>query len=222
VSQIRPALTALLALTCAVALIFALWPQIDLAVARFFFAGGGFIGQTSFERFARAFFNVTPFVILAGFAGLYALRRFGVATPYAPSGRALIFLIATMAIGPGLVVNLGMKDHLHRPRPIHVQEFGGPDEFRPWYRFDGACSRNCSFVSGEAAEGFWMVAPASLVPPPWRGLAIAAALAFGVGASVLRMAFGGHFLSDVVLGGLLTLLIVELARMLLWRNKNAS
>ena len=45
----------------------------------------------------------------------------------------MIFLIATIAIGPGLIVNLGFKDHWHRPRPVHTQEFGGPDEFRPWY-----------------------------------------------------------------------------------------
>jgi lipid A 4'-phosphatase len=218
----RPTLSVLLALICASALIFALSPQIDLAVARFFYADGGFIGHTLFERFARAFFNVTPFVVLAGFGALYAFRRYGVATPYAPSGRALVFLIATMAIGPGLVVNLGMKDHLHRPRPIQTQEFGGTDEFRPWYRFDGACSKNCSFVSGEAAEGFWMVAPALLAPPPWTGLAIGAALMFGAATSLLRMAFGGHYLSDVVLAALIMLLIIEASRFILWRGKDPS
>ena len=30
------------------------------------------------------------------------------------------------------------------------------------------------------------------------------------------MAFGGHYLSDVLLGGLVTLIIIEIARMLLW------
>ncbi len=30
------------------------------------------------------------------------------------------------------------------------------------------------------------------------------------------MAFGGHYLSDVLLGGLVTLIIVEIARMLFW------
>jgi lipid A 4'-phosphatase len=214
----RRYILALLALTGAAALIFALWPDLDLAAARYFFGGSGFIGHTAFERFARAFFNVTPFVVLAAFAGLYALRRFGVATPYAPDGRALIFLIATMAIAPGLVANLGLKDHSHRPRPVQTQEFGGQYEFRPWYRFDGGCIRNCSFVSGEASEAFWMVAPASLAPPPWRGAAIGAALVFGATTSLLRMAFGGHYLSDVVLAALLTLLIIEATRWALWRD----
>ena len=109
-----------------------------------------------------------------------------------------------------------MKDHLHRPRPIHVREFGGHDEFRPWYRFDGACRKNCGFASGEASSAFWMVAPALLAPPPFRAPAIAAALAFGVAASALRMAFGGHFLSDVLFGGLISLIVVFAVRRALW------
>ena len=80
----------------------------------------------------------------------------------------------------------------------------------------GECKKNCSFVSGEAATGFWMVAPASVLPPPARGPALVAAFAFGIGASLLRMAFGGHYLSDVLLGGLVTLIIIEIARMLIW------
>jgi membrane-associated phospholipid phosphatase len=32
----------------------------------------------------------------------------------------------------------------------------------------------------------------------------------------LRLAFGGHFLSDVLLGGLIALLVVLVARRLLW------
>jgi len=145
-----------------------------------------------------------------------AIRWLGEHLRWAPDGRSVVFLIATIAIGSGLIVNLGLKDHAHRPRPVHVVEFGGHDEFRPWDRFDGACRKNCSFVSGEAASGFWMVAPALLTPPPWRGPAVVGGLIFGAGASLLRMAFGGHFLSDVLLGGLISLLVILIARGLLW------
>ena len=128
----------------------------------------------------------------------------------------MIFLIATMIIGPGLIVNLGLKDHWHRPRPVQTQDFNGASPFTPWYDSDGACRKNCSFVSGEASTGFWMVAPASVLPPPWRGPAIVAAFAFGFGASLLRLAFGGHYLSDVLLGGLITLIVIEIIRRLIW------
>ncbi len=43
---------------------------------------------------------------------------------------------------------------------------------------------------------------------------MAAALAFGVGASLLRIAFGGHYLSDALLGGLISLIVIVLARWL--------
>jgi membrane-associated phospholipid phosphatase len=196
--------------------VFAIWPELDLAGARYFYHDGGFFGRDNVERFGRDFFRVTPFVVLVAYAALWLARRLGVWRRWAPSGRAVIFVIATMIIGPGLIVNLGLKNHMHRPRPVQTQEFGGPSEFQPWYEDDGACKKNCSFVSGEAATGFWMVAPASVAPPPWRGPAIVAAFVFGIGASLLRLAFGGHYLSDVLLGGLITLIVIEIVRRVIW------
>ncbi len=204
---------ALAALTL---VLFALRPDLDLRVAHYFYDGGGFIGQTAGQKLLRAILGDAWAVVLALYAALWLLKRRGRWRGWAPTGRAMIFLIATVAIGPGLVVNLSLKDHWHRPRPINTQEFNGPNPFKPWYETDGACRKNCSFVSGEAATGFWMTAPASVLPPPWRGPAILAAFAFGVCASLLRMAFGGHFLSDVLLGGLVTLIIIEIARALIW------
>ena len=204
---------ALAVLTLAV---FAIWPGVDLAVSHRFYDGGGFIGHDALARLGRDFFRVTPFVVLALYAALWLAKRKGARLGWAPSGKAVVFLIATMAIGPGLIVNLGLKDHWHRPRPYQTQEFGGPDPFRSWYEEDGLCKKNCSFVSGEASTGFWMVAPASVLPPPWRAPAMAAAFAFAIGASLLRIAFGGHYLSDVLLGGLVTLIVIELARKVIW------
>ena len=108
------------------------------------------------------------------------------------------------------------KDHWGRPRPYQTQDFNGTSAFKPWYETDGDCKRNCSFVSGEASTGFWMVAPASLLPPPIRTPAMIAAFVFGAAASVLRLAFGGHYLSDVLLGGLFTLVIIEITRRVIW------
>ncbi len=196
--------------------IFAIWPGLDLAGARYFYHGGGFFGRDDLGRLIRDFFRVTPFVVLAAYAGLWLARRWEFNIRWAPSSRGLIFLIGTMIIGPGLIVNLGFKDHWHRPRPVQTQNFNGPDPFVPWYDDNGGCKKNCSFVSGEASTGFWMVAPASVLPPPWRGPAILAAFAFGLGAGLLRLAFGGHYLSDVLLGGLITLIVIEVVRRLVW------
>jgi lipid A 4'-phosphatase len=210
------ALFVYIALAALALAVFAIWPELDLMGARYFYHQGGFFGRNDFERFGRDFFRVTPFVVLAAYAALWLAKHRGVRLPWAPSGRAMIFLIATMAIGPGLIVNLGFKDHWHRPRPVQTQDFNGPNPFVPWYDDNGGCKMNCSFVSGEASTGFWMVAPASVLPLPWRAPAIVAAFAFGFGASLLRLAFGGHYLSDVMLGGLVTLIVIEVVRRLVW------
>jgi len=196
--------------------VFAIWPELDLTVSHLFFWDGSFDGDGLPDHLARDFFRITPFVVLAAYAALWLAKHLGVSLRWAPSGRAVIFIIATMVIGPGLIVNAGFKDHWHRPRPAQTQDFNGPSPFRPWYEDNGACQRNCSFVSGEASTGFWMVAPASVLPPPWRGPAIVAAFAFGFGASLLRLAFGGHYISDVLLGGLITLIVIEVVRRVIW------
>ncbi len=198
-----------LAMTLLTGLVFGLAPELDLVVAKAFWReGGGFIGVTPLGEMLRSIFYVAPFWILGLTALGWILRRLGLPWLWLPSGRAVLFMAATLAVGPGLLVNEGLKDNSHRPRPVQTLEFGGKWEFRPWYRFDGQCARNCSFVSGEAASAFWTVAPAMLTPPPIRPLAIATALTFGVATSALRIAFGGHYLSDVLLAGLFTLLIV--------------
>ena len=212
----RSALAIYVALAALTLIVFAVWPGLDLSVAHDFYRHGSFFGDDRFLRFARDVFQVTPFVVLAAYAALWLAKRLGMRLGWAPSGRAVIFLIATIAIGPGLIVNLALKDHWGRPRPYQTEGLSGQDPFRPWYETDGACKRNCSFVSGEAATGFWMVAPASVLPPPWRAPAVVAAFAFGAGASLLRLAFGGHYLSDVLLGGLITLIVIEVVRRLLW------
>ena len=211
-------LLAALAGLMATLVIFAIWPDIDMKVARAFYGDEGFIGGGAFAKAARDFFRITPYALLILACLAWALRKLGAPIPFAPSGRAALFLLLTMAVGPGLIVNAALKEHAHRPRPVHVTEFGGPDAFKAWDEFDGRCKANCSFASGEAAQGFWMIAPALLAPPAWRAAALVGAMAFGIGASALRMAFGGHFLSDVLVGGLISLIVILIAHQLIWRR----
>ena len=197
-----------LALTLLTGIIFGIAPELDLAAARLFWREGtGFIGVTPKGEMLRSIFYEAPFWIGGAFACGWGLRRLGLPQIWLPSGRAVLFLALSLALGPGLLVNLVLKEHSHRPRPVQTQEMGGKWEFRSWYRFDGQCESNCSFVSGEGASAFWTVAPALLTPPPIRPFAIAAALTFAAATSGLRMAFGGHYLSDVLFAGLFTLLI---------------
>ena len=70
------------------------------------------------------------------------------------------------------------------------------------------CVGNCSFVSGEAATAIWFVAVAIILPLKWRKPALIVALTLAFLLSFNRVAFGRHFLSDVLLAWGLTLLVI--------------
>jgi membrane-associated phospholipid phosphatase len=72
-------------------------------------------------------------------------------------------------------------------------------------------------VSGEASGAFWTLAPAAVVPPQWRVLATAGALAFGAATGGIRMAAGAHFVTDVVFAGVLMFLLIWLVHAWLYR-----
>ena len=43
------------------------------------------------------------------------------------TARAILFLTTTLALAPGLVTNIILKDNWSRPRPIDVIQFGGEE-----------------------------------------------------------------------------------------------
>ena len=112
-------------------------------------------------------------------------------------------MVAALALGPGLVINTLLKDNWGRPRPSTIVEFFGTNHYVPPLLPSDQCPENCSFPSGHAALGFWLVAFAFVAPPRWRRPAVLAALAFGGFVGAVRIAQGGHFLSDVVFSGVI-------------------
>lgn len=197
-----------LALILSVLALFAAAPGLDLAAAGAFYVGDGrFAGPGPVGDALRRLFYTVPFLLLGGAATLALLRRLGFRVP-APTPRALATLVLSLALGPGLLVNVALKDHWHRPRPVQVMDFGGTQPFRPLGWPGGTCARNCSFVSGEGASSFWSVAPALMAPPAWRAAALLAALLYAAATGLLRMTFGGHFLSDTLLAALFTWLVI--------------
>lgn len=208
-----PALVGLLALIAATMAVFALFPALDLAVAQHFYLGDNrFVAQTPAIEALRRVLYWVPTATLTAVVAIGALKVVG-RRGGSPGLRALLFLAISFAVGPGLLVNLTLKDYSHRPRPNQTDQFDGTLAFRPVGRFDGECERNCSFVSGEGGTAAWMVAPALLAPAAFQPLALMAAAVFAVGVGVLRMAFGAHYLSDTILSELLVVAVVALS----WR-----
>lgn len=127
-------------------------------------------------------------------------------TPIPP--RDILFLLSSLAVGPGLVVNAIFKENWGRPRPEDVYIFGGDASFVGVWRMTDRCLDNCSFVSGEASAAIWLVAVAIIAPPRWRRPAAVALFVLALLLSLNRIAFGRHFLSDVLIAWGLTLLVL--------------
>jgi lipid A 4'-phosphatase len=139
--------------------------------------------------------------------------------PMLMPARAAILIMATFALAPGLLANVILKSHWHRPRPPAIIEFGGSQPFEQWWDIHGACSGNCSFVSGEASAAFALLAPAAIVPPAWRYPAMGAVLVYGTAIGLVRVAVGRHFLTDIIFASVFTGLIVWILHGFLFRWK---
>jgi lipid A 4'-phosphatase len=210
---------SLVVLTAAASLLLYLFPGLDLAATRLFYQPGrGFpAADVAFLVSLRAFgMAVFRLVMIAAVAALAAPFLFRGATLILPP-RAALFLLSGAAFGPGLLVNGLLKGFWGRARPVQVSEFGGREAFTgPWVISD-ACAGNCSFVSGEASSSIFLVALALIVPAGWKAPVAAGAVVFALVMSLNRMAFGGHFLSDVVIAWLVTLLVVLVVHRAIYR-----
>jgi membrane-associated PAP2 superfamily phosphatase len=223
----RSGLCIALGLALVVGLLFGIYPELDLKLAALFYdpATRTFpLKSDTLAGIARdgAMWIAWGLALPAIVALVVKLVRPD--RPLLVPGRTVLFLLVTLALAAGVLTNLTFKSHWGRPRPVVVTQFNGPEPFVPWWDPRGTCGRNCSFFSGEGATAFWTYAPAALTPPQWRPLAFAAATLFGVITSVLRMAFGGHFFSDVAAAGLVTFLVVWLAHGYIyrWRSTRLS
>jgi lipid A 4'-phosphatase len=216
----RTGLVLALAVALVAGLAFAVYPELDIAISRQFYDPTTKDFPLRFDRtlvvLRRAsMWIITALALPAGVA--LALKLLWPFARMLMSGRAVLFLLATLALGPGLFVNVTMKDHWPRSRPIDISAFSGGERFVPWWDPRGVCAKNCSFVAGESSGAFWTLAPAALAPPPWRAFAYAAATAFGAAVGALRIAFGAHFFSDVVFAGVFIFVIVWIAHSLIYR-----
>jgi len=123
--------------------------------------------------------------------------------------RTTLYLVLAMALGPGLVVNAILKDHWGRPRPRNVTEFRGRYAFEDPLEYDPV-SPGESFPSGHASMGFYIFALYFIARGRNRKASAAfflLALCYGAALGYIRVAQGGHFVSDVLWSGELVYLV---------------
>lgn len=190
-------------------MIFAAWPGLDLLVSRLFVDGTGrFVAAQTVVATANDLLREAMEMATAAalvFTMLLWAGRFGSHAAL----RCAIFLSANLVLAPGVIVNLLLKAHLGRARPVQVTEFGGTAQFTPAWQISDQCARNCSFTSGEVslAATLALCAVVLLWPrftPGGRLAMLVTAIGFVLCSALLRIALGRHFLSDAVFSVLIS------------------
>ena len=205
-------------------LVFRSTDQMDIRFSELFFtqvdckegeAGrrcGGFLTKDEpFWQSVREAGHNLPLILMAA-TSLHLIwllmfnRNKKVAQLYPP----LIALIVGLA-GPLLLVNLVLKELWGRPRPFQTSYFAGEHPYVPPGNISSYCESNCSFVSGEAAAAFWMLALTFYLKGRMRIWFVALVFPLASFISVLRISFGRHYISDVVMAAMLILFLIALS-----------
>src|SRR5664280_2198232 len=162
----RAGLIIALAIAAVVGVVFGLYPQLDLMIAAPFHdisLRGNPFGLRIYPPLllARDIGLWVGTAVIVPVVAALVLKLLLPRRRLLLSGRAILFLMTTIALGPGLLANAVLKEHWDRPRPIEVTQFGGTEHFVAWWDPRGECDKNCSFVSGDVAGAFWTIAPAT-------------------------------------------------------------
>lgn len=216
----RTGLYIALAVGLVTAVIFTLWPQLDLKITSFFYdaqAKSFPVSSITWAKIAREGAMWVTWAFVAPALGALVVKLARPVKPLLMSGRTVAYLLITILLSAIVLNNMIFKSYWGRPRPVAVTQFNGPFEFKPWWDPSGQCPKNCSFFSGEGGTAFWTYAPAALAPPQWRPLAYVAATAFGVFTGGLRITFGGHFATDVITSGVVSFLVAWLTYAFIFR-----
>lgn len=220
------AFLALFALWWLLLFFFNRFPGIDLSVAQRAFtaapcSSSSAVGKIcgTFELARNPLFKILrgltlalPYIAVVVLLATLVIswRKYG-ARWRTPKVDRYIAALLSLAIGCGLIVNTLLKSYSGRPRPRSTDLFGGGFDFVQAGSFAGKCLGNCSFVSGEASSGGWLLCLVLLLPRRLRvplGIPLAAV---SLMMPFMRVFTGAHYLSDAVLGWLLSLVVFAAA-----------
>ena len=217
-----PLLTAVLA-TAVISVVFYAFPQIDLAfVGLFYEPGKGFPAAhvpllQDFRTFASNISLSLPLLLLVC---VILKLSFPSKASLLPPRMALLF-IPLFLLGPALLVNGILKPYWGRPRPMNTAEFGGPWPFEDPWVIGAQGLGNHSFSSGEAATTACLLPLILFVPREWRWQVGTLIGIFVAAVGLNRIAFGGHYLSDVVISvGLIVILAAVLYHVIFVRYRD--
>ncbi len=145
-----------------------------------------------------------PFTVVSGLASLLVYLLGHVHAPSRRFRRKALYILLVIALGPGLLVNLIVKDHWGRPRPVHVQQFGGEYGYIPPGQVGHTADK--SFVCGHCSVGYAFFV-LYFLSQNHKLLYFILTLGLAWTLGFTRMTAGGHFLSDILWSGYLVFLV---------------
>lgn len=180
--------------------------DLDLATSRFFYDSANQTFSTNGLFQFMYLYGILPALFLGGFSALVYL--FSLLRPqWKRYKHPALMLALTLTLGCGLITNEILKEYWGRPRPQQTVEFGGDQQFRPFYipNFNPPMALR-SFPCGHCTMGFFFF---SLVVLGWRFqnknllyIGVILSVVLGVLLSISRIAQGGHYLSDTLASAL--------------------
>ncbi|MCP4185042.1 MAG: phosphatase PAP2 family protein [Hyphomicrobiales bacterium] len=217
--------------TIALAVVFLKLPEIDLIVQRWFYNGQtgpefGFIlmhypAVSLVRRIVMIAYGIWYAIIVLGLITAITKKPWPLSRYLNFDFRQWLFLTIASLIGPLLLSNVLLKDNWGRARPRQVLEFGGDLQFSPPILLSDQCQTNCSFVSGEASSMFMVFISLAFVVPLRRRLLVLATIVLGSLSGLMRIGFGGHFLSDVIFAGLFMCICASLIYWVIYYSRFA-
>ncbi len=183
-------------------------PTIDIYIASLFYKG--------YSQFFLQSYDILSFVFRDVFLPgiLIYLLFLPIISKYTRTGLLFfkhkfslheIFLIWTSQILTILIiVNLVLKNFWGRARPGDIYDFGGDSIFTPWYKISSYCDSNCSFVSGDASVGFSLIILYFITK---NNFYVYLSVVSGLTLGAIRIFAGGHFLSDILLAGVIVIIL---------------
>ncbi|MGE4218755.1 MAG: phosphatase PAP2 family protein [Alphaproteobacteria bacterium] len=206
-------LTVALATTAAVALIFTLFPGLDLFVSGLFYdpAHGFVLERTQLLLFLDG--TMRPLLRFGAIAAsiFFLLKAVSERPVHWDRSRRIYFVLTSVLLGPGLLVSVILKPHWGRARPIQTEPFGGEKLFTPPLQIADQCVGNCSFVSGDVSFFAALLAIALLARPTRRAFWVGVVAVLTALVILKRLAAGAHFFSDTLFATLFPVLVVLLA-----------
>ncbi len=186
-------------------------PWLDLTISSWFYTPSKGFQINKFNSFIYNWATMPAMIV--GIASAIAWCVSWYIPEWKKWRRTSLYLALVMLVGAELIVHVVLKDHWGRPRPVQVIQFGGAQEFRPFYKpnFFEQPEPSKGFTCGHCTMGFYFfaLALAGQKLKNWEMEKWGWILTIVLGGllSYVRIAQGGHFFSDILFSALIMWLV---------------